>query len=137
MAGQLEAAADAFGALAEGEPARLIELLAPDVEWVEHRGLQVRRRLRGAAAVASLIADRVDARRPALVGIAKLDPATLTVRFVEPWWLERFSWLRARLAALLGEPRQVATLDGRIVRIDSYTTVLAQRVAAGVAGRHG
>jgi hypothetical protein len=134
MGGRLEAAAEAYGALAEGEPAPLIELLAPDVEWIEHGG----RTLRGATAVAEVLVERIGARRPSLVGMTKVDAATLTVGFAEPWWLERPSGLRARLAsALLGESHQVATVDERIVRIESYTTFFAQRLAGGGAVRRG
>jgi hypothetical protein len=132
MPGQLEAAAEAFGALTEGEPAPLIELLAPDVEWIEHAASRARRTLRGAELVARVVAERTQARRPALVGIAKVDSATLEVGFAEPWWLDRPAGLRARIAAaLFGHPHQVATLEGRIVRIESYTTLFAQRLAQG------
>lgn len=125
---RLEQAAAAYGALAERRPEALIELLHPEVEWIEYLGQRQSRLLQGAEAVADFLRRRAGSGCSLhLTGLAKIGQGGLAVGFGEPWWLDR-QGMGPRLAYyLLGDAHQYATVDGRISRIESHTTYFAPR----------
>jgi hypothetical protein len=123
----LEEVADAFCALAAGRPDALIQLLDPQVTWVEYLGPRRSVVLDGADAIVRLLRDRVDrGRRLELTGIAKGDDR-IDVGYSEPWWLERRG-LGAHLAYyLLGDAHQSVSVGDRIDAIASHATYFAPR----------
>ena len=124
---ELEEVADAFGALAGGEPEPLIALLSPHATWVEFVGTRRSCTLQGAEALARLLRARVtERRRLELTGIAKGE-GTLEIGYSEPWWLDPHG-IGAHLAYyVLGDARQTATVGDGVESIESRTTYFAPR----------
>jgi hypothetical protein len=125
---ELEQAADAFGGLCRDRPEALIELLDPNVSWVEQLGARTAQTLLGSDAVARFLRGRVESgSRIELTGMVKTGRTQLEVGYTEPWWLDR-QGMGARLAYyLLGDARQTVTVAGSILLIESLTSYLAAR----------
>ena len=117
---RLEEVAGAFGLLTEGNPGPLVDLLDPEVVWVEHLGSRPSRSLIGRVAVRELLTSRLGGCRPALIGLMKIEGFGLALTYTRPWWVTRHP-MRARLVCVfLGDAVQMVTVDAAVSRVASY-----------------
>lgn len=116
----------AYAQLAESDPGPLARLLDPDVEWIEYMAARELRRTAGADEVVRLLAECCDAgARPALIGAAKHGDE-VQLEFAAPWWRQRGVLGRLESVAPASAVQRLR-LEGRIVRIESFSSRFASR----------
>jgi hypothetical protein len=117
-------ALDAYRSLSEGDVLPLVALLDPEVEWIERRGPDRLERVRGSAAVAALLRERVGrGRLVELRGLA-VERNALVLSFSRPWWENRPRRLHTLFLLGLGARfTQTLRFDQLIEQIESSAAV--------------
>lgn len=115
---------DAYRSLTDGDVRPLVALLDPDIEWTERAGLGRPRSVRGAEAVAALLAQRLSVARNVELRGVEVEESALVLSFNRPWWETRPRWLcRLAFYGLNGRFTQTLTLDQTIKRIENACSV--------------
>jgi ketosteroid isomerase-like protein len=120
----LEAVLSAYAALGQGDPAPVVELLEPDVEWWS-QGVRLYRGRDAAARVFERAGRGIE-----ITGIRK-GATVVVLEFSRPWWKRRRA-ADALVSASLGlrADQAVWLRDGRIRKLETRDRVAPRPAAA-------